>query len=187
MIFRSLGTLSFAIILSALTAAAVDSPTLGALVSPVPVLPSTSGSSSALGLPPPTPKLSGTEDPFEGLLEDFQYDPVGKRDPFAPFTPPKIGTQGMVGPVFPLQRFSIEQLKLQGIIWDVNNPKALVVDPSNRAHIIVKDDRIGQRNGYVAQIREDEVIIVESIDLNGRTIYQTRVLRMLNNTSEKKQ
>lgn len=133
----------------------------------------------------PTPKLSGSVDPFEGLLEDFQYDPVGKRDPFAPFSPPKIGTQGMVGPVFPLQRFSIEQLKLQGIIWDVNSPKALVLDPSNRAHIIVKDDRIGQRNGYVAQIREDEVIIVESIDLNGRTIFQTRVLRMATNSEKK--
>ena len=124
-------------------------------------------------------------DPFEGLLEDFQYDPVGKRDPFAPFSPPKLGTQGMVGPVFPLQRYSIEQLKLQGIIWDVNSPKALVLDPSNKAHIIAKDDRIGQRNGYVAQIREDEVIIVESIDLNGRTIYQTRVLRMVLKSDKK--
>ncbi|MBX9769117.1 MAG: pilus assembly protein PilP [Bdellovibrionales bacterium] len=161
----------------------------GEVASPPPGLPPATSLPLATGsspLAPPTPKLSGSADPFEGLLEDFQYDPVGKRDPFAPFSPPKIGTQGMVGPVFPLQRFSIEQLKLQGIIWDVNSPKALVVDPSNRAHIIVKDDRIGQRNGYVAQIREDEVIIVESIDLNGRTIYQTRVLRMVLN-SEKKQ
>ena len=63
-------------------------------------------------------------------------------------------------------------------MWDVKNPKAMFIDPNNTVHVIGVDERIGRNNGYVAVIREGEVVVVETQRLRGELIYTTRVLRI---------
>jgi type IV pilus assembly protein PilP len=111
------------------------------------------------------------------VLEDFNYSPVGKRDPFQPYERPLAGA--MQGPLWPLQRFDLDQLKLVGIIWDVRDPKAMILDPSGKGYVVKVNERIGRNNGYIARIREGEIIVVESATgLDGKLVYTTKLMKL---------
>lgn len=115
---------------------------------------------------------------IQTFLEPFIYQGDNRRDPFAPFQEFDPTGGAVAGPVLPLQRFDIDELKLVGVIWNVPNPKAMFTDPTNRVHILGKDDRIGRNNGYIAVIREGEVVIVETVTVRGELAYSTRVLQL---------
>jgi hypothetical protein len=114
------------------------------------------------------------------FLEPFLYDlREGRRNPFRP--PPDIELNvggGLAGPTGPLERFELDELKIIGIIWDVNKPRVMFVDPNSEVHTAYKDERIGRRRGYIAVIRESEIVVVEPGSYNGETVYSTRILRM---------
>jgi type IV pilus assembly protein PilP len=82
------------------------------------------------------------------------------------------------GPQLPLQRFDLEQLRVIGIIWDVNNPKAMIIDPTGRGHIVAPKSRIGRNNGYILEIREGEIIVTEPLSKEGKITYLTRVIKI---------
>jgi type IV pilus assembly protein PilP len=116
---------------------------------------------------------------LEGFLEPFIYDIVNRRDPFqafAEFVP--ADDAGPQRPLSPAQRFDLDQLQLIGIMWDVKDPKAMFVDPEKEVLVLGRDESIGNRNGYIAAIREGEVVVVEAVRKRGDIIYRTRVLRM---------
>lgn len=118
---------------------------------------------------------------LEGFFEDLQYDPADKRDPFLPYfaTAKTRLTMEQTGPQEPLQKFALGELKVIGIIWDVGRPKALVSDPGGKSYIITENSKVGKEFGYVAAIREGEVIVVEPImDAEGKRGYQTKVLKL---------
>jgi type IV pilus assembly protein PilP len=118
---------------------------------------------------------------LESFLEPYIYDPKGRRDPFKPYVEIKAAEESeLAGPLLPLQQFDLEQLRLVGIIWNVSDPKAMFVDPRNQVHVVRHDERIGKRNGYVAVIREGEVVVVEAVNVNGDLMYSTRVLKIRN-------
>lgn len=120
-----------------------------------------------------------TKTDFQSFLEPFIYDIKGRRDPFKPYVEMKAPEEGdMQGPLLPLQRYNIEEIILTGIIWDVKNPKALFIDPSKQTHILGRDDRIGKNNGYIAVIREGEVVVVEAQRIRGETVFSTRVMKL---------
>ena len=82
-------------------------------------------------------------------------------------------------PLEPLQKFALSQLKVVGIIWDVGKPKALIEDPAGKSHIVIENTKMGPDMGYVAAIREGEVIVVEPlISPEGRKSYQTKILKL---------
>ena len=64
------------------------------------------------------------------------------------------------------------------MLWDVKEPKALFQDPEAEIHSLGRDDSIGNRNGYIAAIREGEVVVVEAIRKRGDIIYRTKVVRI---------
>lgn len=116
---------------------------------------------------------------LEGIIEDYDYKGQEKRDPFAPFYAVKQADQGpRIGPFTPLEGFDLDQLRLIGIIWNVPKPKALVLDPNSRTHVIYGKSRIGRNNGYVAEIREGELVIMESFNNEGRMSYQPRIIKL---------
>lgn len=118
---------------------------------------------------------------IQSFLEPFIYDPKGRRDPFKPYTEvlPAEESDMPAGPVMPLQRFDLDQLQLIGIIWDVRDPKAMFLDPNSRIYTVGRDERIGRNNGYVAAIREGEVVVIEAFRRReGETLYTPRVIRM---------
>jgi type IV pilus assembly protein PilP len=113
------------------------------------------------------------------LLQDsFEYNPEGKRDPFMPYEAPTaiLDSAKPIGPVKPLQKFSVEQLKVQGIIWGVEDPIAMVEAPNKKIYYVREREKIGNNNGYVAQIREGELVIVESFVHRGNITSQVKVL-----------
>ena len=113
------------------------------------------------------------------FLVPYIYQQDNRRDPFKPFQEigPLEGGE-LVGPLLPLQRYDLGEIKLVGIIWDIRNPKAMFVDPTKKVHVLSKDDRIGRNNGYVAVIREGEVVVVETVNIRGQLAYNTRVLQL---------
>lgn len=129
----------------------------------------------------PTVNNQSAVDTGAAFLEPFLYDTrEGRRNPFKPPAMIEAGSYSnqMLGPATPLERYELDELKLLAIIWDVKNPRAMFMDPSSEVHTVGKDDRIGRRRGYIAVIREGEVVVVESTTYGGEPVYTTRVLRM---------
>ena len=79
----------------------------------------------------------------------------------------------------PLQKWELGEFKLVGIMWDVRDPKAMFIDPENQVHVVGRDESIGKKNGYVAVIREGEVVVVESNrSKDGSMSFKPTVLRI---------
>lgn len=112
------------------------------------------------------------------LRNSFEYDPKGKRDPFAPYETPRavINSLKPFGPVQPLQKFAVNQLQVKGIIWGVDDPVAMINTPDGEVYYVRERQKIGSNNGYVAQIREGEVVIVESFMFRGNITSQVKIL-----------
>ena len=104
---------------------------------------------------------------FESAPE-YRYEPVGKRDPFRPFRDSKVGV-GLIRtpsrPLDPLEKFDVKTLRVVAIVWSNEKPKALIQDPDKGLHSVVVGQRIGKNEGYIAEIREGEVVIFELFDL----------------------
>jgi Tfp pilus assembly protein PilP len=124
---------------------------------------------------------------------EYIYDPSGRRDPFKPFiqfrkedfAPSNLPRSEMENaPLFaPVQAgpdsiegYAVDNLKLVGIIWNVSDPKAMFEAPTKKVFLVHKQSRIGKNNGYVAAIREGEIVVVE-IAPDGKTP-TTRVISL---------
>lgn len=116
---------------------------------------------------------------FSGMMDPFDYDPRGRRDPFAQPQVDRPVTQGLIhGPLLPLQRFDLNQLRLTAILWDVHSPKAMLKDPEGHIYVVTPNTKIGPRNGYVAAIREGEIVVVETVDQDGRLVSTAQIVRI---------
>jgi len=130
----------------------------------------------------PAPDASGSSNSgiaeLEGFLEPFIYDIANRRDPFLAFAEFIPQEEGPLRALTPAQRYALEELRLVGVMWEVKDPKAMFMDPDDEVLVLGRDESIGNRNGYIAAIREGEVVVVEAIRKRGDIIYRTRVLRI---------
>lgn len=123
----------------------------------------------------PTPSVNI----FSGLMDPFDYDSRGRRDPFAQTVADKAVSGGpMHGPLLPLQRFELNQLRVMAILWDVHRPQAMIKDPSGNVYIITPNSKIGPHNGYVATIREGEIVVIETQEQDGRLVSTAQVVKI---------
>jgi type IV pilus assembly protein PilP len=114
------------------------------------------------------------------FLEPYVFDArEGRRDPFRPPNNADFAYSDVLQPGTPMERYDLDELKLVGIMWDVANPRVMILDPVGDIHVLGKDDRIGRRRGYIAVIREGEVVIVETVNFSGENAYSTRILRLI--------
>lgn len=113
---------------------------------------------------------------IEVFLEPFIYESGDRRSPFEPYVERSLVDRGV--PLGPLQKYGLEELSLMGIMWDVRNPKAMFVDPKSQVHVVGRDEGIGRKNGYIAAIREGEVVVVEAERTDSGIVYQTKVIRL---------
>jgi type IV pilus assembly protein PilP len=146
---------------------------------------SKSGPNSPLSQEPPGSAAAGAgsaglDDPMlSGIMDPFDYESRGRRDPFVQPVAEKPVAPGLShGPLMKLQEYEISQFKLVAIIWNVRRPKAMLQDPSGKTHIVGLNTRIGPRNGYIAVIREGEIVIVETIEQDGRLLSTAQVLKI---------
>ena len=108
---------------------------------------------------------------------EYRYDSNNKPDPFRPFI---LVRESLDGKKSPLQRFDLEQLNLTAVIWNVENPKAMVVDPSGRSHLIKIGTDIGKNRGTVTEIADQEVQVLETyVDYLGHETEKNVTLRIV--------
>ncbi len=50
------------------------------------------------------------------------------------------------------------------MIWDANNPRALILDPGGRAYIIHEGSQIGKNSGQVIHIGDNLVLVKETYE-----------------------
>lgn len=123
------------------------------------------------------PVAAGTS----AAIEEYVYEANGRRDPFKPFRAIRTDKKTLISPadIDPLQRYDLDQLTVLGILWDVRQPRALVKDSDGGIHTLVKNTKVGHNNGYVAAIREGEVVVIESYEEEGgATMQRPRVLEL---------
>ncbi len=117
---------------------------------------------------------------LQGMMDAFEYDPRGRRDPFVqPVLDRPVPMGAKHGPFLALQRFDIGNLKLVGIIWDVKRPRAMITDPDGKIHIVGPNAKVGPNNGYIAVIREGEIVVVETFEVEGgRLMSSAQVVKL---------
>ena len=154
------------------------------------------------------PVLDASADP--GLRtsnpEGFFYDPSGRRDPFVPpkslmFAPteaasgifsgrpatePVLGDQGpggvpeMLANQDPLLSYYVKDFKLIGVLWDVNDPKAMVRGPNNGVYTVRLKMKMGRESAVIAAIREREIVLVQPDEKGDYSKGETLSIRMKN-------
>lgn len=92
--------------------------------------------------------------------------PVGKNDPFKPFLEMDAQTARsreklQALPLSPLLQSPLDNFRLTGIGGAPKSRMAVVEDNKGRFYILLPGSHIGTRNGRVAQIKQDHVIIEE--------------------------
>ncbi len=138
--------------------------------------PGSNGAQAVPGIGGITP-MSGSI--LSGFMEPFEYEPAGRKDPFAVPTMEKPLPPGSFhGPILPLQRFKLEELALMGIIWDVSKPRAMVRDPGGQIHVLGPNAKLGDKNGYIAVIREGEIVVIETFEEDGKLFSAARVVKL---------
>lgn len=110
----------------------------------------------------------------------YYYNPAGKRDPFkSPLDEIKeqstvVGTGEILEG---LRKFSINTLKLTGIMSKGSDSIAIVKAPDGKSYSLKKDSKVGP-NGIVKEVNKDKVVIedrykIEEKDYMGKTTIKT--------------
>lgn len=95
-------------------------------------------------------------------VEEYFYNPAGKRDPFKPFFETNKGSVAPPDPNSPpLQRWDVDKFMLTGVIWNTTVPKALLIDPEGIGHVIEMGTYVGRNFGKVTSISDQSVVVTE--------------------------
>jgi type IV pilus assembly protein PilP len=96
-----------------------------------------------------------------GIEAPYTYNPSGRRDPFAAIIldGPKAGADNLNLP--PLQRASLTELSLIGIIWGGFGYTAMVQTSDGKGYTVRQGTKIGPNNGVVSAITENSVVVQE--------------------------
>jgi len=134
-------------------------------------------------IPPVAPKPPENPQEKAAVKEEvvYAYNPSGKRDPFRPLILPKRPEiEQKSAPLTPLQQYDLISLKLVGIIWGGElGTRALIIAPDGKGYIVEEETPIGKRNGKIAKITENTIIIEEKFtDFLNQIQTDTIVLEM---------
>lgn len=101
------------------------------------------------------------------LYEPFSYNAFDLPDPFKPR---KLSTGGGGGlqpdlnrPKEPLEAFSLETLKMVGVLSQNGVINAVIKTPDNAIYHVKKGNYVGQNFGLVTQISDSEVTLREVV------------------------
>jgi type IV pilus assembly protein PilP len=92
---------------------------------------------------------------------EYHYDPTDKVDPFRSYVRRQV-TFNPEESSSPLERFDINQLSVMGIIWGVDEPRALVRDPTGKGYIVRAGTPIGKNKGRILRIEDNRVVVKET-------------------------
>ncbi len=92
-------------------------------------------------------------------LSDKAPDQLSFRDPFQR---PQIRDAANL-PKSELERFSVEQMELLGVITGPIKMRASIRTPDGKLHMVAEKQRIGNRNGFIRKINPGEVLVTEKV------------------------
>lgn len=92
----------------------------------------------------------------------YSYFP--RRDPFRPaFLDCGCGPAPVVNACNePLCRYSLDELKLAGVISGTSRPVAVLESPRGKGYPVYSGTRVGKRGGVVKQVLRDAIVVAES-------------------------
>jgi type IV pilus assembly protein PilP len=94
-------------------------------------------------------------------LAEYHYDPTDKVDPFRSYVRRQVTFDPESGSS-PLERFDLTQLSVMGIIWGLEEPRALVRDPTGKGYIVRAGTPIGKNKGRILRIEDNKVVVKET-------------------------
>ncbi|MED5262889.1 MAG: pilus assembly protein PilP [Myxococcota bacterium] len=89
------------------------------------------------------------------------YSAEGRRDPFRSMLY-EIEEVKDKRTRAPLEQFELGQIVLMGVVWEAEEPRALVTDPEGRSFVIRSGSRIGKNEGRVIHIGDNLVRVKET-------------------------
>ncbi len=106
----------------------------------------------------------------------YRYDPTNKPNPFRPF----ILVNKKVAEESPLQRYDLGQITLKAVIWQVDEPKAMVEDPTGRGYVVQIGTDIGKNRGKIVKIEDRQVHVRETyVDYTGHETTKDVTLKIV--------
>src|SRR5919199_5768390 len=130
---------------------------------------------AACGAPPPPPRRAPPPPAAPKAVQDeaapavpatmYVYSPIGKRDPFQNVfgnrdsTPMRVEGRKPT----PLQRWSLDQLRLSMTVTGTSSPMAMLEDPESRGWPVRLGDFVGRNWGKVTSIQRDHIVVTETI------------------------
>lgn len=109
---------------------------------------------------PARPNRAAAAEPA-AVAPEYHYDPTGKVDPFRSYVRRQV-TFDPEGSASPLERFDLTQLAVMGIIWGLEEPRALVRDPTGKGYIVRAGTPIGKNKGRILRIEDNKVVVKET-------------------------
>jgi type IV pilus assembly protein PilP len=135
------------------------------------------GPQDVQGMGPPEAAATTTVTKIE---ETYHYNPTGKPDPFKPFIDvelvKKTVEQSKPLSLNPLQRQTVEQFKLVGIIGDNKGRRAMVQDGAGKFYSLLPGAYIGLNNGRISKILADRIIVDEKIRTDEGKIESRKII-----------
>jgi type IV pilus assembly protein PilP len=118
------------------------------------------GDKPAAEAKPAAPKLAPKLAEQASTAAAYHYDPEGKVDPFKSYIRRQVTLDADTSS--PLERFDLSQLIVMGIIWGVDEPRALIKDPTGKGYIVKAGTPIGKNKGRILRIEDNKVVVKET-------------------------
>lgn len=181
-------------------AAETSKPAASSAAKPSPAVASAVAAPAA-GIKPGEPAMPGATPPAVEFQETDFAESERSRDPFRSFAKmfaeearTKIKSQREVV----LDQYSLDELKLVGIVTRLQPERALVIDPTGKGHIITRGQFVGRAeivqggasgadyeiNWRVESIRDGDIVLVRDDPKNPDVPSATRIIALRTETPE---
>ena len=142
------------------------------------------------GMGPPEAAATASTTTVAKIEETYHYNPTGKADPFKPFIDVELAKkktveQSRLLSLNPLQRQTVEQFRLVGIIGDNKGRRAMVQDSAGKFYSLLPGAYIGLNHGRISKILADRIIVDEKIRTDKGKIESRKIITKLRQGEEK--
>ena len=139
------------------------------------------GPQDVQGMGPPEAAATASTTTVAKIEETYHYNPTGKADPFKPFIDVELVKKKTVEQsgslsLNPLQRQTVEQFRLVGIIGDHKGRRAMVQDSAGKFYSLLPGAYIGLNHGRISKILADRIIVDEKIRTDEGKIESRKII-----------
>lgn len=125
--------------------------------------PARAGTSVAPAAQPQPEAVTPLTDKERELEAAYRYDPAGRRDPFFSLILMERLQEAKAEQLPPLQRYPVEQFRVQGIAWERTGHVAMLHAPDGRGYMVRQGNIVGRNKGVVKQITPKTVVVEERL------------------------